>query len=77
MTLLELRNLLTWWMVSDPWPDGVGRQVIEDLLDRKSREAGFLDWTEAYHKIPKPSVDTSVAEAAKKGFDTTFTDQNT
>ena len=51
MKLPELRQLINWMMVSDPWPDGVDRQVIEDLLDGESRKAGFSDWIEAYHKI--------------------------
>lgn len=41
MTLLELRNLLTWRMVSYPWPNEVGCQVIEDLLNKESRKVGF------------------------------------
>ena len=74
MTSVELRQLLNWMLVSDPWPDGVDRQVVENFLNNQARMFGFGSWVEAYHQLKDPA-ETSVSDAAKQGFDTLHTDK--
>ena len=39
-------------MVSDPWPlSERSHSVLTELADDASRENGFCDWIEAYHKL--------------------------
>jgi hypothetical protein len=51
MTPAELRALLTWRMVSDPWPACVDLAVIDEMLRRESVALGYADWVEAYHRL--------------------------
>lgn len=46
----EFREVLAWRMCSDPFPESVNAQVVEDWLDRESRERGYPDWIVAYHE---------------------------
>jgi len=46
--------LLALNMVSDPWPLNSGKELFDSLLDDESRNRGFSDWIEAYHKWPTP-----------------------
>ena len=51
---LPLREILDWYMCSDPWPvvDSYGNQTcITTWLDEICKEAGFSDWVKAYHKL--------------------------
>lgn len=52
MTHAELRALLTWRMVSDPWPAQVDVAVIDAMLNREAVACGYADWVEAYHLCP-------------------------
>lgn len=45
----QFRAILDWRMCSDPWPQGVNMEVVDDFLNALSREMGYADWIEAYH----------------------------
>ena len=47
----ELRIFLDLLMVSDPWPLEYGHEAMTDIADAESRERGYTDWIEAYHKM--------------------------
>lgn len=51
VTPAEFRALLTWRMVSDPWPPQVDVFEIDAMLDREARERGYADWVDAYHEV--------------------------
>lgn len=53
MKAIEYRALLDLMMCSDPWPHGVKREPIEELLDTEARERGFDDWLDAYHNFER------------------------
>lgn len=48
----EFGALLTWRMVSDPWPAQVDVAVIDAMLNREAVARGYADWVEAYHLCP-------------------------
>jgi len=50
----EFRTVLDWWMVSDPLPEGVNKEILNDWLDRESRERGYDCTVTAYHNAPRP-----------------------
>lgn len=52
MNQAEFRTVLDWWMCSDPFPEGVNKQVIDDWLNREAKERGYTDLVGAYHKAP-------------------------
>lgn len=54
MTPSELRALLTWRMVSDPFPACVDLAVIDEMLRRESVALGYSDWVDAYHRLERP-----------------------
>ncbi len=48
---LPLRDVLDWWMVSDPWPLPADQSDrIESRIQAASIEAGYTDWVSAYHE---------------------------
>ena len=49
---VPLRALLDWYMCSDPWPGG-DQDAIARWLNDLCRERGFVDWTMAYHELPR------------------------
>jgi hypothetical protein len=50
MTGEVFRDLLTWFMCSDPWPSDAGaHDRIERWLDAQANKRGFRDWLDAYH----------------------------
>lgn len=51
----QFRTFLDWWMVSDPWPDSVEVEVVEELLEEESSERNFETITVAYHEF-KPEL---------------------
>lgn len=51
MTPAELRVLLAWRMVSDPWPAQVDVAVIDAMLNREAAAHGYADWVDAYHLL--------------------------
>ena len=53
MTTAELRVLLDWYMVSDPWPlpGDNSHEIIGELLDRESKKRGHDNWEQAYHYV--------------------------
>jgi hypothetical protein len=50
------RDLLTWFMVSDPWPESipVERTRIENALDQMARARGFDHWIDAFQRYNPP-----------------------
>ena len=54
MNHAEFRSVLDWWMCSDPFPEGVNQQIIDDWLDREARERGYANTICAYHEAPRP-----------------------
>lgn len=52
MTGDRFRMLLDLCMVSDPWPlDALADAILKDWLDAESRERGFDNWVEAFHRF--------------------------
>ena len=51
MSNRELLALLTWRMVSDPFPEQVELGVIDAMLNRESLARGYEDWIDAYHNL--------------------------
>lgn len=47
----QFRVFLDLLMVSDPWPLEYGHEALNELADEQSRERGYCDWIEAYHKF--------------------------
>jgi hypothetical protein len=54
MNNAEFRTVLDWWMCSDPFPEGVNKQIVDDWLDREAKERGYTDLIGAYHEAPRP-----------------------
>lgn len=50
MTTSQLKEVLAWYMCSDPWPGG-DQQTIVEWLNFQCRKAGYVDWVDAYHKL--------------------------
>lgn len=51
MTHRQFRALMDLVMCSDPWPEGVEREPVVELLDHEARELGYGDWIFAYHNF--------------------------
>lgn len=52
MTDRMFRDLLDWFMVSDPWPlDRAAHARIEDALNAEAGARGFDGWVEAFHRF--------------------------
>lgn len=49
--LHEFREILIWYMTSDPFPIGSNQFVIGEWLDAVAQNYGFRDWLEAYHQL--------------------------
>lgn len=46
------RDLLDWYMCSDPWPmDQASHDRITAVLDEQAKEHDFSTWVEAYHNF--------------------------
>ena len=56
MTEEEYRDLLDWFMVSDPWPlSEDAHETIMALLDREAHSRDYDTWVAAYHDFePMP-----------------------
>jgi len=54
MNHAEFRTVLDWWMVSDPLPEGINKEILNDWLDRESQERGYSCAVVAYHEAPAP-----------------------
>lgn len=50
MNNTEFREVLNWWMSSDPMPEGVNGEVINDWLERESRDRGYSSTVVAFHE---------------------------
>lgn len=50
----EFRTLLNWRMCSDPFPEGVNIQIIDDWIERLCQQRGYSDFATAYHEAPTP-----------------------
>jgi len=47
---LPLREILDWFMCSDPWPaDEKAHEIIESWLQEECKRRGYKDWVAAYH----------------------------
>lgn len=53
MNQAEFRAVLDWWMCSDPFPEVVNKQIVDDWLDREAKERGYTDVAGAYHEAPR------------------------
>jgi len=51
LTDQQFRDLLDLFMASDPWPDGVRKDIIEQLLNTESEVRNYESWVEAYHQF--------------------------
>ncbi len=48
------REILDWFMCSDPWPDSnQSQKVIVDWLNKLSVVSGYENWVVAYHEYGK------------------------
>ena len=57
MNSQEFREFLNLLMVSDPFPLAAGHDVLTGFANRESRERGFTDWIDAYHRFaPAPPL---------------------
>ncbi len=54
MSDIQFADFLALMMCSDPWPDSVPKDHLEDLADNESRERGYDNWIEAYHGFDRP-----------------------
>jgi len=53
------RDLLDWFMVSDPWAlDSKVQRRIEEALNSESTIRGFDGWVVAYHEFEKFDTET-------------------
>lgn len=50
MDAYEFREVLNWWMCSDPFPDGASKDVIDSWLEREARERGYNGVVAAFHE---------------------------
>jgi len=53
MNNVEFRTVLDWWMCSDPFPEGVNKQIVDDCSTARRRERGYIDLVGAYHEAPQ------------------------
>ncbi len=70
MSGTEFRDLLDLIMCSDPWPvadtgNGTGEQSLINLVDRESKERGYADWIEAYHRYPRSYTKADLFEDSR------------
>lgn len=47
----EFRALLDWRMCSDPFPEAVNIQIVDDWIARICFERGYRDFPGAYHTV--------------------------
>lgn len=46
------RIMLSWFMISDPWPlNDTAHRVIEELLNKEARRRKYNSWIDAYFKF--------------------------
>ena len=46
------RDLLDWFMISDPWPGDLAMMArLEGFLNEESCNRGFGSWVHAYHEF--------------------------
>lgn len=50
LTHRQFRALLDWRMCSDPFPEGVDLEAISEIMEGVSKDHGYLDWVDAYHR---------------------------
>ena len=51
------RDLLDWFMVSDPWPlDQAAHTRLHLALDEASKLRGYENWVVAYHEMPRSTA---------------------
>ncbi len=54
MNKVFFRDLLDWFMVSDPWPlDHDAETRIQNELDKEAIRRDYKDWIIAYHEMEK------------------------
>ncbi len=52
MTKQFFRDLLDWFMVSDPWTlDYEAEYRLQVELDKEAKRRGYQDWVVAYHEM--------------------------
>ncbi len=40
-------------MASDPMPEGVDKEIIDDWLEQESRDRGYSSAVVAFHEVPR------------------------
>jgi hypothetical protein len=53
MNQAEFRTVLDWWMSSDPFPENVNKQIVDDWMNREAKERGYEGVVEAFHEAPR------------------------
>lgn len=54
MTDRQFGLVLSMFMCSDPSSLDLAEDVeLEEFLDEESQRRGYLDWIDAYHRIPR------------------------
>ena len=48
----QYRAFLDLMMCSDPWPEGVAREPLEEFADAQAKLRGHDNWIVAYHEVP-------------------------
>jgi len=52
MNKQEFRIMLSWFMVSDPWPlSESAHRYVEKLLNAEAKRRKYKTWIDAYHKF--------------------------
>ncbi len=50
----QYRDLLDWFMVSDPWPLTTEQHDrVEAMLDKEALTRGYENWIVAYHEVTR------------------------
>ena len=47
------RDMLDWFMCSDPWPDWVNETYILRYLNEQAEVRGYDSWVVAFHELPR------------------------
>lgn len=61
---VPLRELLDWWMCSDPFLAPEIHTALESWLNAECVHAGYENWVVAYHEMPRP---LAAASGPKEG----------
>ena len=53
---IEFYDFLALMMCSDPWPDSVARESLDNLANSESVVRGYDDWIDAFHHHIYPTM---------------------